>query len=223
MSCSPRCAGLALAAVLALAGILPAQPPADAGADRPDVEALRKMIREELKEEMRKQAEEEKRKKEEEAKRKEKEGEWIEVGKDLGLAASWKHGLFAETSDKAFHIHLGGRLEFDNSWFSQDDNLLLGTSPDARLRDGSLFRRARLRADGRVWEFIDFAAEVNFSNIQDVSNVDNDLVQVGSVGLRDFWLTFREVPVLGNVRAGHFKAPVGLERSTSSNAWYYME
>jgi phosphate-selective porin OprO/OprP len=84
-------------------------------------------------------------------------------------------------------------------------------------------RRARLRTDGRLWELIDFACEVNFANIQDVSNVDNDLVQVGSVGLTDFYVTFREFPWLGNVRMGHLQAPVSLERYSSSNAWYYME
>ena len=84
-------------------------------------------------------------------------------------------------------------------------------------------RRARFRADGRLWEFIDFACEVNFANIQDVSNVDNDIVQVGSVGLTDFYVTFREVPWLGNVRVGHVQAPISLERYSSSNAWYYME
>jgi phosphate-selective porin OprO/OprP len=152
-----------------------------------------------------------------------REPEWIEVGKNLGLSATWTNGFVAETADKSFRIHIGGRAEFDNTWFTQDDNLLIGPSPDQRMQDGTLFRRARFRADGRLWEFIEFAAEVNFANIQDVSNVDSDLVQLGSVGLTDFWLTFREVPLLGNVRAGHVKAPVGLERYSSTNAWYYME
>jgi hypothetical protein len=152
-----------------------------------------------------------------------KEAEWVEVGKDRSLRARWENGFVADTADKSFRIHLGGRLEFDNSWFTQDDNILIGRSPDQRMLDGTLFRRARLRADGLLWELIDFACEVNFANIQDVSNVDNDLVQVGSVGLTDFYLTFREVPWLGNVRVGHFQAPNSLERYSSSNAWYYME
>jgi phosphate-selective porin OprO/OprP len=151
------------------------------------------------------------------------DSEWIEVGKDRTLRARWDNGFVAETADKSFRIHLGGRAEFDNSWFTQDDNLSIGKSADQRMLDGTLFRRARLRADGRLWELIDFACEVNFANIQDISNVDNDLVQVGSVGLTDFYLTFREVPFLGNVRIGHVQAPLSLERYSSSNAWYYME
>ena len=151
------------------------------------------------------------------------DSEWTEVGKDRTLRARWDNGFVAETGDQSFRIHVGGRLEFDNSWFTQDDNILIGTSPDQRMLDGTLMRRARLRADGRLWEFIDFVCEVNFANIQDVSNVDNSVVQVGSVGLTDFYVTFREVPWLGNVRVGHLQAPIGLERYSSSNAWYYME
>lgn len=153
----------------------------------------------------------------------EKEPEWIEVGKDRSLNARWDNGFVAESADKSFRAHLGGRMDFDNTWFNQDDNILIGPSPDQTMHDGTLFRRARFRADGRLWEFMDYACEVNFANIQDVSNVDNDTVQVGSVGLTDFYVTFRELPVLGNVRMGHLQAPLSLERYSSSNAWYYME
>lgn len=142
---------------------------------------------------------------------------------DRTLISRWDNGFVSETADKDFRIHVGGRLEFDNCWFAQDDNLLIGPTPDTTMRDGTLMRRARFRADGRLYEYIDFACEVNFANIQDVSNVDNAPVQVGSVGLTDFYMTFREVPHLGNVRVGHVQAPISLERYTSSNAWYYME
>jgi phosphate-selective porin OprO/OprP len=151
------------------------------------------------------------------------DSEWIEIGKDRTLIGRWDNGFVAESADKSFRIHLGGRFDFDNSWFSQDGNLLIGPTPDIEMRDGTLMRRARFRADGRLWEFVDFACEVNFANIQDVSNVDNALVQVGSVGLTDFFVTFREFPWLGNLRIGHVQAPISLERYSSSNAWYYME
>lgn len=142
---------------------------------------------------------------------------------DRTLSARWDNGFVAETEDKDFRFHIGGRLEFDNSWFAQDGNILIGNSPDQTMRDGTLFRRARFRADGRLYEFIDFACEVNFANIQDASNVDNAPVQIGSVGLTDFYVTFRERPLVGNIRLGHVQAPVSLERYSSSNAWYYME
>ncbi len=145
------------------------------------------------------------------------------AAEDRILIGRWDNGFVAETLDEKFRVHIGGRLEFDNSWFAQDDNLLIGNSPDQTMRDGTLFRRARFRADGRLYGSIDYACEVNFANIQDASNVDNAPVQIGSVGLTDFYVTFRERPVVGNIRIGHVQAPIGLERYSSSNAWYYME
>jgi phosphate-selective porin OprO/OprP len=135
----------------------------------------------------------------------------------------FNNGLYWKSADGAFAFHVGGRLEWDNAWFTQNDNLLIGPAAGTRFQDGNDFRRARLRADGTVWNNIDFVCEVNFASIQDVSNVNNSDVQVGSVGLDDFHLTFREVPIVGNVRVGHFVAPFGLERFTSANYFPYME
>lgn len=155
--------------------------------------------------------------KESAARKQEKEAEWVEVGKDLKLNRDvWEHGIRMETGDGAFSFHTGGRFDFDNTWYRHDPNLPFV------LDDGTAFRRARFRADGTLWELIDFAAELNLANIQDINSLDST-VQVGSVGLRDFWVQFREVPLVGNVRIGHLKAPISLERMTSSNYWYYME
>lgn len=170
-------------------------------------EALRLLIREELNAEQSKQV----------------DNACGDAGSKLKLEATWDNGFHVHTADDAFRIHIGGRAEFDNSWYTQDPNLLLGTTDTTRLTDGTLFRRARLRADGLLWGWIDFVTEVNFANIQDVSNVENQDVQIGSVGLTDFYLTFTQIPAAGNIRVGHFKAPVGLERLSSANYLPYME
>jgi phosphate-selective porin OprO/OprP len=178
----------------------------------PDLEALRLIIREELKAEQDKKATEES-----------ACDPCGEPTQKLKLEATRDHGFLAHTADDQFRIHIGGRVEYDNSWYSQDPKLLLGSSNTTHFNDGTLFRRARLGADGLLWGWIEFVTEVNFANIQDVSNVENQDVQVGSVGLSDFYLTFQQLPVVGNVRAGHFKAPVGLERLSSANFLSYME
>ncbi len=128
----------------------------------------------------------------------------------------WDNGAVMESADKAFRLHVGGRFDFDNSWYHQSQSLPFD------LQDGSDMRRARLRADGSIGERVDFVTEVNFANIQDVTNQDTT-AQIGSVGLTDFYATFRQVPLLENVRIGHFKQPFGLEHLTGSNNWYYME
>lgn len=132
------------------------------------------------------------------------------------LKAFWDHGAVLESPDKAFRLHIGGRFDFDNTWYQQTQSLPF------QLEDGADMRRARLRADGAIGPTIDFVTEVNFANIQDVTN-ESITTQVGSVGLTDFYVTFKEVPVFANVRLGHFKQPVGLEHLTSGNNLYYME
>lgn len=132
------------------------------------------------------------------------------------LKAFWEHGPVLKSDDGSYRFHLGGRLEFDNTWYQQS------TSLPFELQDGTTMRRARLRADGTVHETIDFVTEVNFANIQEVVNANTETA-IGSVGLTDFYLTFKNVPFVENLRVGHFKQPIGLEHRTSANYFYYME
>lgn len=147
---------------------------------------------------------------------------WTEVGKNLDMKATWNNGVQFATGDDAFRFHIGGRVDFDSAWFRQDSNLLVGDTDTDRLRDGGDFRRMRLRADGRFWDNVDFVFEVNFANFQDFSNAGQQ-VTIGSVGLTDVNVTFRDLPVLGNLKIGHLLPPISLEHMTSSNYVYYME
>jgi len=193
------CAGFARAQAPAEPFVVPPTPlPAPAVPDR---DALRALIREELKAEQKSAP---------------------AAGSNFELKSFVKNGFVAETGDQAFRFHFGGRFDWDNAWFTQDNALLIGPSPGTRFQDGTDFRRARLRADGRVWDYIDFVAEVNFATIQDITNPEATTVPVGSVGLSAFNLAFRDLP-FGNLRVGLFKAPYGLERYTSANVNYYME
>ncbi len=134
----------------------------------------------------------------------------------IPLNAYWDYGAVLESSDKAFRFHLGGCLEFDNTLYGPTQALPFS------LQDGTDMRRARLRADGTIGQNVDFVAEVNFANIQDVTNEDTT-TNIGSVGLNDFYADFKQVPVVENLRIGHFKQPIGLENGTGANAQYYME
>lgn len=181
-----------------------AEPPAEPPLSAAQIETLRAIIREELKAEQ--------------------EGKVVAPPADGGeVTTSFSNGIRWRSADQAFALHLGGRFEWDNAWFSQSDNLLIGPSAGTRFQDGTVMRRARLRADGTVWNSMDFVFEVNFANIQDAANVNDQAVLVGSVGLTDVWVQFRDVPLVGNVRLGHFVAPYGLERFSSSNTLNYME
>src|SRR5262245_1038065 len=45
---------------------------------------------------------------------------WSQVGQDLSMAGRWNNGMELATKDRAFRVHVGGRWQFDTSWFSAD-------------------------------------------------------------------------------------------------------
>lgn len=90
----------------------------------------------------------------------------IEVGADTSLFARWKHGLDLESKNKDFRVHIGGRTQYDNSFFANDPDLTVppaigGIGPQ---HDSFQFRRGRLRIEGTMYENFDFAAEYDFVN-----------------------------------------------------------
>jgi phosphate-selective porin OprO/OprP len=141
----------------------------------------------------------------------------------LALTADWDNGLLLQTANKDFRFHVGGAFEFDNAWYHIDNNLLFGNTSNTSPHDGSDMRRLRLRADGAVYEWIEFVVEVDMVTVQEFGTSANTKVDLGSVGLSDVYLTFKEVPLLGNVRVGHLLDPIGLDRLTNPYFYPYME
>ena len=135
----------------------------------------------------------------------------------LHMHASWKHGLTLESTNKDFKVHIGGRTQFDTAWFGvpndiQDDPTLLN-----QYGDGVDFRRVRLKTDGTMYEFIDWAFQIDFVN--SVRDNSNQLV----VAPTDLWWTFTQLPYIGNIRVGNHKEPIGFEHLVSSRFLPFME
>ena len=89
-----------------------------------------------------------------------------EVGSDLSMPTKWNFGLEGNSPHKDFRVKVGGRVQFDNTAFSQGEGPAQkpsdgGLAPP--LRDATNFRRARFRIDGRMYELIDFASEYDFA------------------------------------------------------------
>ena len=79
----------------------------------------------------------------------------------------WNHGIEWISPDKAFKVHIGGRTQFDSVLVGPNDGALTGAGGiDGKSHDQDFlgFRRARLRADGTIYEMIDYAAEFDFAN-----------------------------------------------------------
>lgn len=145
----------------------------------------------------------------------------------LEMKSSWgKNGWQAESKDKKFRVHVGGRIQMDAVGLDSDDLVLNNGRDD----DAVFLRRARFRIDGAMYDTTEWAAEFDFvNNANDDPN--NPATPVDAFGGNvigvpvptDLWFMWHEVPIVGNVRVGNQKEPLGLEHLTSSRFLDFME
>lgn len=128
------------------------------------------------------------------------------AGQDNWLISYWKGGLRFGTPDKVFQLSVGGRIQNDFGFFSEN-RTVEATIGDQD--DGTEFRRARIYVAGVLYEIIEFKAQYDFEG--------------GDVDFKDVYIGIRKVPVVGTVRVGHQKEPFGLEQLTSSKYITFME
>ncbi len=158
---------------------------------------------------------EEDKRKAEEQKKKELETEGYEVGTDLNFKTFWKDGFVAETANKDFRVHFGGRLHTDAAWFAPGANLEPLTGP-AGWQDGADFRRLRLRGDGTMYEVFEWVVEIDFQTA--LAGTTNHPVPT------DTYLSMTHLPLLGACTLGHFKEPFSFdEYGTHDNYTLLME
>ena len=67
---------------------------------------------------------------------------------------------------------------------------------------------------------IDYIIEMDFAN-RGINSVINSKDQ--STAFKDVYIQVHDLPVIGNVRVGHFKECFGLEQLTSDNYTTFME
>ncbi len=158
-----------------------------------------------------------------------KPAEPYEIGSDTNLGSKWASGYQAESRHRDFKVKIGGRTQVDAVAFTAGPGP--GNQPpnqgglDPGLSDTVALRRARLRIEGRMYEFYDWAAEYDFVN---QININNEVYPTErdsgpSTAVTDLWLQVRELPLLGTVRVGNQKDPYGYEHLTSSRWLNFME
>jgi len=134
------------------------------------------------------------------------------------MKASWKHGLSLQTKDKSYSVNIGGRTQFDTSWYGVPQDIQQDPTLINQYGDGVDFRRVRLKIDGTMHEFIEWACQVDFVN--SVRNgTNNQLVPAPT----DLWWAFKDLPYLGTIKVGNQKEPIGFEHLVSSRYLPFME
>jgi len=120
--------------------------------------------------------------------------------------AYWDNGMKVESSDGAFKIKFGGRIQNDWAAFFEDEGIKdsVGTSIN-----GAEFRRVRFYNSGQIYHNIKYKLQFDFVG--------------GTAKLNDAYIMITKIPVVGFIQIGHFKEPVGFEQLSSSKHLTFME
>jgi phosphate-selective porin OprO/OprP len=169
------------------------------------------------------------------------------VGTILGMVPIWNNGLEFRSLNKDYYFHIGGRTQLDFVDLSSPNPSDALTNTQQRPNDGLQqavdMRRARLRAEGTMYEFAEWCVEYNFVNNAVVQapnttapqlpngNYPNNGTSIRTLEAQvvnvpsptDLWWNFRKLPILGNVTIGNQKEPFSLERLQSSRYLDFME
>jgi len=162
-------------------------------------------------------------------------------GADRTATSSWVNdGLTFISSDGAFKTHLGGVVQLDVVGFGSTPGIT-SIPGGAGIQDSVEFRRLRVRADGTMYDNIDWVSEFDFA--LSLQNVDQRDAAAQSTGLRSFpagvgiqggntinviqpttiFMTFKEIPLLGNIRVGNQQNWISLEHIESARFQDFME
>lgn len=146
------------------------------------------------------------------------------VGSNLSMHASWHNGLEVATQNKDFRVHVGGRTQFDSSWFHADSDVQSDPTLVNPIRDGVDFRRARIRIDGVMYDRIEWIVEYDFVNsVLALPSAAGSPAATGVPAPTDLFWTFTHLPCVGNFRIGNQKEPIGFEHLVSSRFLPFME
>ncbi|HTI49653.1 MAG TPA: porin [Planctomycetaceae bacterium] len=161
-------------------------------------------------------------------------------GSDATGAPTWvNEGLTFSSRDGEFKTHIGGLVQLDVLGFGSPNNLI---SPGgAGTQEAVEFRRLRMRFDGTMYKTIDWVFESDFALA--LQNTDQLSAAAPITGLRSFptgvgaqggnttnvmqpttiFMTFKEIPILGNVRVGNQQDWFSMEHIESARFLDFME
>ncbi len=163
------------------------------------------------------------------------------VGSDTTMVGKWApEGLVFSTRNGDFKSHIRGVAQLD--WINiQNPAPGIGVPGGAGTLDTAEFRRLRLGAEGTMYENIDYIFEFDFAMA--LQNTSQLAANAAAAGLRSFptgvgqqagntinviqpttvFLTFKELPVVSNIRVGNQDDWLSLQHIESSRFQDFME
>jgi phosphate-selective porin OprO/OprP len=150
-------------------------------------------------------------------------------------------GLTFTSKDGNFKSHIGGVVQFDYIGFANPSPGITSVPGGAGIQTAVEFRRLRLRAEGTMYENIDWVSEVDLALF--LQNTDQLSAATPAGGLRSFptgtgvqggntinviqpttvFMTLKDLPLVGNLRVGNQQDGLGTEHIESARFLDFME
>jgi hypothetical protein len=157
-----------------------------------------------------------------EAEKRQKEIDGYVIGTELGMTARWRpeSGLWFETPNKDFTMHMGMWMQWDTASFTQSA-ATLPANQLGNFQDGTYFRRVRPFWEGTAYDTIEWNLILALEQTSVTSAANGN----GQINLDEFWAGIYDIPWIGRIRVGHMKVPQGLEgnQMSSSRAMTFQE
>ncbi|MDX9973774.1 MAG: porin [FCB group bacterium] len=130
------------------------------------------------------------------------------------IVTAGQDGFTIASPDKAFTMKVSGRIQFDTSWFSEDNDLKYSVGDQ---QDAFGFNSARLRLNGKLFDNIEYMMEYEFATQNGADNAE----------FKDVYLQLNDIPygrdLAGNVTVGHFREPFSFEQLTSARYIMFVQ
>jgi len=117
-------------------------------------------------------------------------------------------------------VLVGGRIQWDVAAFNQDTDSFAQVGDQ---QDGTEFRRVRLYAAGDAFHVVDYKLQFDIAGTTTADQAGVQSRTIQTTYFRDVYITVKELPLLGHIRMGQYKEPVGLEQLASSNYTSFLE
>ena len=102
-------------------------------------------------------------------------------------------------------LEIGGRIHADTAMFDQN---AASVTQVGDIENGTEMRAAWLTFKGSMFNVIDYKLQFDLA---------------GQTAFKDVYLAVKELPLVGNVRVGHFKEPFGMEQLIAGKFTTFME
>lgn len=140
---------------------------------------------------------------------------------DSPIFAAGRGPRGSDYESKNISVFIGGRAHLDAVDYISTRTMRQAVPGANPLDPGVSFRRLRLDASGSIYQHIDYLFQIDFVNATTLGLGGPASTDIAVP--TDAWVTFKDLPLVGNIRVGNHKPYYSFEHLTSSRYLNFME